>query len=77
MATVHRLLSKCNVVVEFNMEKIHHQIILSDLSNVDQSSFKRLVGFCTENEQEDPALRRKLLIKSRKHFLEAHKNQLD
>jgi hypothetical protein len=33
--------------------------------------------FCAEKEREDPALRRKLLIESRKRFLEAHKNQLD
>jgi hypothetical protein len=33
--------------------------------------------FCTEKEREDRKLRRKLLIESRKHLLEAHRNQLD
>jgi hypothetical protein len=59
---------------ELNMEKIHLQIILSDGS---ESSFKRLVVFSTEKDWEDRALRRKMLIESRKHFLEAHKNKLD
>jgi hypothetical protein len=42
-----------------------------------RSTFKRLVVFCTEKEREDRALRKKMLIESRKRFLEAHKNQLD
>jgi hypothetical protein len=56
------------------MEETHLQIMLSD---VGQSNFKRPVMLCTEKEREDRALRRKLLIESRKRFLEAHKNQLD
>jgi hypothetical protein len=39
-----------------------------------------LVAFCTEKEREDRedrALRRKMLIESRKRFLEAHRNPLD
>jgi hypothetical protein len=67
-------ISQCNVVTELNMEKIHIQTTLSD---VGYSSFKRLVVFCTEKEGEDRALPRKLLIESRKRFLEDHKNQLD
>jgi hypothetical protein len=47
------------------------------LSDVSKSNFKRLAMFCTEKELEDRAHRRKILIESRKRFLEAHKNQLD
>jgi hypothetical protein len=45
------------------MKKILLQIMLSD---VGWSNFKRLVMFCTEEEREERALRRKLLIESRK-----------
>jgi hypothetical protein len=41
---------KMQCVTELNMEKIHSQIMLSD---VGQSSFKRPVVFCTEKERED------------------------
>jgi hypothetical protein len=53
---------------------IHLQIMLSD---VGLRNFKSLAVFCTEKEREDRALRRKMLIKSGKRFLNAHKNQLD
>jgi hypothetical protein len=33
--------------------------------------------FCTGKEREDRTLRRKMLLESRKRFLEAHKNQAD
>jgi hypothetical protein len=56
------------------MGSIHLQIKLSD---VGLSIFKRLVVFCIEKEQEDRALRWKVLVESRKGFLEAHKNQMD
>jgi hypothetical protein len=59
-------LQKCNVVTELSMDKIHLQIMLSD---VGQSNFKRLVMFCTQKEQENQTLHRKKLIKSRKCFL--------
>jgi hypothetical protein len=44
------------------------------LVDVGYISFKRLAMFCTEKEKEDQALRRNMLIVSRKRFLEAHKN---
>jgi hypothetical protein len=47
------------------------------LSDVGLSNFKRLVMFCTEKEQDDRALRRKMFIETRKRFLEAHKNHQD
>jgi hypothetical protein len=56
------------------MENIHLQIMLSD---VGYSNYKRLVVFCTQKEREDRAFRRRMLIESRKRFLEAQKNQLD
>jgi hypothetical protein len=43
-------LSKCNVITELNMEKIHLQIMLS---HADYRNFKRLVVFCIGKEQED------------------------
>jgi hypothetical protein len=46
-------LSKRNFVTKLNMERIHLQIMLSD---VGWSSFKRLVVLCTEKEREDRAL---------------------
>jgi hypothetical protein len=55
------------------VEKIYLQIMLSSIG---YSSFKRLVVFCTEKYQKDLALRKKMVIESRRCFLEAHKNQL-
>jgi hypothetical protein len=43
-------LSKCRIITELSMDKIHLQIMLSDIG---YSSFKILVVFCTEKEQED------------------------
>jgi hypothetical protein len=50
--------------------KIHIQVMLPD---VGYSNFKRPAVFCAEKEREDPALRRKMLIESRKCFLETQK----
>jgi hypothetical protein len=38
--------------------------------------FQETVVFCTEKERECRALRRKMLIESRKRILEAHINRL-
>jgi hypothetical protein len=55
-SNVRSPLSKRNVGTKLNMEEIHLKIKLSDAG---ESSFKRLVVFCTEKEREDRALRRK------------------
>jgi hypothetical protein len=54
------------------MEELHLLVVLFDGS---ESNFKTLVVFCAEKEREDRALHRNMLIESREHFLEAHKNQ--
>jgi hypothetical protein len=55
-----------------NRKKIHLQIKLSDTG---YSNFKRLVAFCTKQELEDLAFHTKMLMKSKKLFLQAHKIQ--
>jgi hypothetical protein len=56
------------------MQKGQLQIMLSDVGS---SNFERLIVFCIEKEREDRALRRKMLIESRKCILEDYNNQLD
>jgi hypothetical protein len=43
------------------------------LSDVGYSTFKRLAVFCAGKERKDRAFRRKVLIESRKSFVEAQK----
>ncbi|GBN11669.1 hypothetical protein AVEN_66873-1, partial [Araneus ventricosus] len=40
-------------------------------------NFRKLVAFYTEREREDRALRRKMLIASKKRLLAVHENQRD
>lgn len=60
--------------VEFSVEKFHLQLMLTDIGC---SSFKRLVVFCVKMDQEDQVLCRKMLIEPRKHYLRAHRTQLE
>jgi hypothetical protein len=62
------MLSKWTIIAELGMER---------LTFSGHSSYKRLALFCTEKKQDDRALCRKVLIESRKCFLEFHKNQQD
>jgi hypothetical protein len=63
----------CTIVTELGMEKTHLRIMLSDTFH---SSFKRLILFYTKKVQEDRTLCKKVLIESRKCFIEFHTNQL-
>jgi hypothetical protein len=56
------------------LEKAHLDIMMSDFGYI---SLKSLVVLCTAEEPENRALRWKMLIGSRKRFLEAHRKQLD
>lgn len=62
------------IVTDLSLEKLRLHILLTDVS---YSSLKNLVVFCTAEVPEDRSLRNKMVIRSRKSFLEGHKNQLD